>query len=111
LLEIITGKPAISKTEEKVHIVQWVGSMLLEKDVKDTVDPRLEGEFDIYSGKKALDTAMACVAPTSINRPTMNCVVMELKQCFENKITHSSDSSLTHSVSFDRISGESSLAR
>jgi hypothetical protein len=122
LLEIITGQPAISKTEEKIHIVQLVGSMLLERDVKDIVDPRLQGEFDIYSAKKALDTAMTCVALKSINRPTMRNVVKELKQCLENKITHSSDSSFSsfipeispstlNSVSFDRISGESSLAR
>ncbi|CAK8535887.1 unnamed protein product [Lathyrus sativus] len=119
LLEIITGQPAITKTEEKIHIIQWVGSMLVEREVKDIVDPRLQGEFDISSATKALDTAMACVAPASINRPTMKHVVMELKQCLEDKTIHPSDTSYTHesipsalnSVSFDRISGESSLAR
>ncbi|XP_050884242.1 putative leucine-rich repeat receptor-like protein kinase At2g19210 isoform X2 [Lathyrus oleraceus] len=121
LLEIITGQPAITKTEEKIHIIQWVGSLLVEREVKDIVDSRLQGEFDISSAKKVLDIAMACVAPTSINRPMMKHVVMELKQCLENKITRPCDSNYTHenetlsstlnSVSFDRISGESSLAR
>ncbi|XP_058780587.1 putative leucine-rich repeat receptor-like protein kinase At2g19210 [Vicia villosa] len=120
LLEIITGQPAITKTEEKIHIIQWVGSTLVEREIKDIVDPRLQGEFDISSATKALDTAMACVAPTSINRPSMKHVVMELKQCLENKITPPSESTYTHEslpsstldyVSFDRISGESSLAR
>ncbi|MCH79567.1 leucine-rich repeat receptor-like protein kinase, partial [Trifolium medium] len=119
LLEIITGQPAITKTEEKIHIIQWIGSMLVERDVKDIVDPRLQGEFDINNATKALDIAMACVAQTSINRPTMRHVVMELKQCFENKITDLSDSNDTHESllstlnyeSFDKISGESSLAR
>ncbi|CAJ2661142.1 unnamed protein product [Trifolium pratense] len=119
LLEIITGQPAITKTEEKIHIIQLVSSMLLENGVKDIVDPRLKGEFDINYATKALDIAMACVARTSINRPTMTHVVMELKQCFENKITDLPDSNYTpeslpdalNYVSFDRISGESSLAR
>lgn len=120
LLEIITGQPAITKTEERVHIIQWVGSMLLERELKDIVDPRLRGEFDIHLVKKVLDIAMVCVAPTSINRPTMNHVVMELKQCLENKITkqpsesnHTQESltSSLSSVSFYRISGESSLER
>jgi serine/threonine protein kinase len=70
LLEIITGQPAITKTENKIHIVQLVGDMLLEREVKDIVDPRLQGDFDINYATKALDTAMACVAQSSINRPT-----------------------------------------
>jgi len=119
LLEIITGQPAITKTENKIHIVQLVSDMLLEREVKDIVDPRLQGDFDINYATKALDTAMACVAQSSINRPTMRHVVMELKQCLENKITYPSESKCTYesfpsalySVSFDRISGESSLAR
>ncbi|KAI5413834.1 hypothetical protein KIW84_058109 [Lathyrus oleraceus] len=89
LPEITTGQPAITKRKEKIHIIQSVGSMLLEREVKDIVDPRLQGEFDISSAMKALDTAMACVAPTSINRPTMKHVVMELKQCLEDYYLHS----------------------
>jgi len=119
LLEIITGQPAIIKSEERAHIIQWVNSVLLEREISDIVDSRLQGEFDIDCVKKVLDTAMACVAPTSINRPTMSHVVNELKQCLSNEITppfdsdkgeSSSNSSIT--VSFDGIiSGESSLER
>jgi len=118
LLEIITGQPAITRSEEKTHIVQWVHSVLLEKEINDIVDSRLQGEFDIDSVKKVLDTAMACVAATSIHRPTMNHVVNELKQCFSNKMTPPFDSDDLESssnssiiVSFDGISGESSLER
>ncbi|RDX71291.1 LRR receptor-like serine/threonine-protein kinase IOS1, partial [Mucuna pruriens] len=118
LLEIITGQPAITKTEEKTHIIQWVGSTLLEREINDIVDSRLQGEFDIDSVKKVLDTAMACVATTSINRPTMSHVVNELKQCLAKKMIplsesddHESSMNSLTTVSFDRISGESSLER
>lgn len=118
LLELITGQPAVTKTEDKIHIIQWVSSLLLQREVKDIVDPRLQGEFDIDSAKKALDTAMTCVAPTSINRPTMSHVVMELKLCLPKKMSNQPEcdnnerlQSCLNSVSFDRISGESSLER
>ncbi|KAL2332306.1 hypothetical protein Fmac_019887 [Flemingia macrophylla] len=120
LLEIITGQPAITKTEEKTHIIQWVGSILLEREIYDIVDSRLQGEFDIDSVKKVLDVAMACVAPTSINRPTMSHVVNELKQPLllakgmtplSESEDHDSSTYSVSTVSFGGISGESSLVR
>ncbi|GMY34485.1 probable LRR receptor-like serine/threonine-protein kinase At1g05700 [Fagus crenata] len=81
LLEIITGQTAIIKNPEKVHVIQWVSPMLERGDVKNIVDPRLEGDLDINSVWKAIEVAMACVSPTSIERPTMTYVVIELEQC------------------------------
>lgn len=81
LLEIITGQTAIIKNPEKVHVIQWVSPMLERGDVKNIVDPRFEGDLDINSVWKAIEVAMACVSPTSIERPTMTYVVIELKQC------------------------------
>lgn len=118
MFEIITGQPAITKTEERTHIIQWVDSILLERGINDIVDSRLQGEFDIHHVKKALDTAKACVATTSINRPTMTHVVNELKQCFSKMMTtpsnsddHESSPNSFITVSFDGISGQSSLQR
>ncbi|XP_054782069.1 probable LRR receptor-like serine/threonine-protein kinase At1g05700 [Prosopis cineraria] len=109
LLEIITGQPAIAKTEEKPHIVQWVNLMLPESKIDDIVDSRLQGNFDTDSAGKALDTAMACVVPSSLNRPTMSNVVMELRQCLAMEIARGIHSKID--FSFGGISGESSLAR
>ena len=81
LLEIITGQTALIKNPEKVHVTQWVSSMLERGDVKNIMDPRLEGDLDINSVWKAIEVAMACVSPTSIERPTMTYVVIELEQC------------------------------
>lgn len=46
LSEIITGRPAVAKTQDRTHIVKWVKSMLQNGDVSNIVDPRLKlGRF------------------------------------------------------------------
>ncbi|KAF8388903.1 hypothetical protein HHK36_025584 [Tetracentron sinense] len=84
LLELITGLPAIiKKSSERIHIVQWVSPMLARGEIRNIVDHRLQSDFDINSVWKAIETAMACVPQTSIQRPTMNYVLSELKECLE----------------------------
>lgn len=102
LLEIITGQPAINRREENTHIIERVDSMAGEREIDDVVDSRLlRDEFSPNCARRFLDIAMACVASASMNRPSMSEVVMELKQCLEMEIH----------VSFDMISGQSSLER
>ncbi|KAI9107873.1 hypothetical protein K1719_021209 [Acacia pycnantha] len=106
LLEIITGQGAIIKDEEKTHIIRWVKNlMFVESKIKidDIVDSRLKGNFVTDSATKALDIAMACVEASSLNRPTMSQVMMELRQCLAVETACG--------FSFGGISGESSLAR
>ncbi|XP_028117514.1 putative leucine-rich repeat receptor-like serine/threonine-protein kinase At2g19230 isoform X3 [Camellia sinensis] len=85
LFELITGQPAIIKScdNENTHIVQWVMPMLERGEISNIVDPRLQGDFDSNSVWKTLETAMACVPSSSIQRPTMSRVVGELKECLE----------------------------
>ncbi|TXG46187.1 hypothetical protein EZV62_028315 [Acer yangbiense] len=56
-------------------------------DIKNVVDPRLHGDFDINSVWKAVEIAMACVSPNSAKRPTMAQVVMELNECLAIQTT------------------------
>ncbi|KAK0597275.1 hypothetical protein LWI29_023585 [Acer saccharum] len=81
LLELITSKTVIEKSHERIHISQWVSFMLAKGDIKNVVDPRLHGDFDINSVWKAIEIATACVSPNSAKRPTMAQVVMELNEC------------------------------
>ncbi|XVF26888.1 hypothetical protein REPUB_Repub14bG0058600 [Reevesia pubescens] len=80
LLEIITSRPVnvMTKTNESTHISQWVSSMLSNGDIKNVVDSKLQGEFDVASVSKTIELALACISPTSTARPTMNHVVKEL---------------------------------
>ncbi|KAK0597434.1 hypothetical protein LWI29_025208 [Acer saccharum] len=80
LLQIITSKPAIEKSEARTHIIEWVSFMLEKGDIKNVVDPRLQGDFDTNSVWRAVEVAMACVSQTSAKRPTMNQVVIDLNE-------------------------------
>ncbi|XP_021294722.1 LOW QUALITY PROTEIN: probable LRR receptor-like serine/threonine-protein kinase At1g05700 [Herrania umbratica] len=86
VLEIITGRPVISEiNNERTHISHWVSSMLSRGDIKNIVDPRLQGDFDVNSVWKAVEVAMTCVSPSSTRRPTMTQVVVDLNQCLSTK--------------------------
>ena len=58
-----------------------VSNVVGNGDVTSVVDPRLEDDFQVNSAWKAVEIAMACVSATSTKRPTMNMVVIELKDC------------------------------
>jgi hypothetical protein len=81
LLEIITCRPIIERSDENIHISQWVSFMLAKGDIKNIVDPRLQGAFNINSAWKVVEIAMLCISPTSTKRPPMSQVVVELKEC------------------------------
>ncbi|KAK7255516.1 hypothetical protein RIF29_28929 [Crotalaria pallida] len=100
ILEIITGQPAILKTQddEKIHISQWVSSMLSNGDIRNIVDSKLRGDFDNNSVWKAVEIGMACVSITSAKRPNMSDVVTELKECLaaeldRNRTNHYTENS------------------
>ncbi|KAI3763360.1 hypothetical protein L1987_53817 [Smallanthus sonchifolius] len=86
LLELITSRRAIS---EGIAITNWVKSSVEEGNVENIIDSRLETAW------RVVEIAIACVSPTSIKRPTMNDVVIDLKQCVEvEKIRQSESMSL-----------------
>jgi serine/threonine protein kinase len=85
LLELITGLPAVIKGKPSKHILEFVRPRLNKDDLSKVIDPRLEGKFDVNSGRKVLGLAIACTASTSIQRPTMSVVLAELKQCVQRE--------------------------
>lgn len=99
ILEIITCKPAISRIneEEKIHIRQWVNSLIAKGDIKSIVDPRLQEDFDANSVWKAVELAMACLSPTGNQRPTMSQVVMELSECLAAEMARANSGRGFHS--------------
>ncbi|XP_050232951.1 putative leucine-rich repeat receptor-like protein kinase At2g19210 [Mercurialis annua] len=111
LLEIITGKAAISKTS---HISQWVSSMLETGDIHRVADSSLNGEFEVNSAWKAVELAMACVATTSTRRPTMSQVVVELNEyCLKIEMARKRQGHIAqsyHSTEFMNVNVDSELS-
>ncbi|XP_038898672.1 LRR receptor-like serine/threonine-protein kinase IOS1 [Benincasa hispida] len=92
LLEIISCRPVISRSEENVHISKWVNSMVAQGDINGIVDERLGGKYDANSVWKAVEVALSCVSGNSARRPTMNQVVAELKSCLAMELERTPES-------------------
>lgn len=106
LLEMITNQPVIDQSRERSHIAQWVGFELNRGDITRIIDPNLHRDYGSRSVWKALELAMSCVNPSSVNRPNMSQVANELKECLasENSMRNmnmDSQSSPEVSISFD----------
>ncbi|KAG6665186.1 hypothetical protein CIPAW_02G143700 [Carya illinoinensis] len=91
LLKIITNRPAIERSQERTHVSEFVRSMLAKGDIKNMVDPRLHGNFNINSVWKAVEIAIGCVSPTAAKRPTMSQVVVDLKECMATELARVND--------------------
>ncbi|GKV36583.1 hypothetical protein SLEP1_g44696 [Rubroshorea leprosula] len=84
LLELISGQPAIIKQgkEDDIHIRRWICPLFDRGDIWCIVDPRLQGEFNINTARKAIKIAMSCVLPIR-QRPDMSHVLAKLKECLD----------------------------
>ncbi|KAD4982872.1 hypothetical protein E3N88_19543 [Mikania micrantha] len=100
LLELITGRPAISTN---IYVVHWVKSMVEKGSVENIIDPRLQGDFEVNTAWKVVELAMTCVDSSSVKRPTMKDVVMELKNCLDGAKPNNLDQNM--SLSFESIGG------
>ena len=91
MFELITGRPAIVRGPlRNNHILDWVYPLIERGDVQNIVDPRLEGEFNTNSAWKAIEIAMSCIPSLAIQRPNMNHVLSELKECLALEMTRGS---------------------
>ncbi|GLT31268.1 hypothetical protein SLA2020_060150 [Shorea laevis] len=84
LMELISGQPAIIRQgeEDDIHILRWICPLFDKGDIWSIVDPRLQGEFNINTARKAIKIAMSCVLPIR-QRPDMSHVLAKLKECLD----------------------------
>ncbi|THU46471.1 hypothetical protein C4D60_Mb09t05300 [Musa balbisiana] len=80
LLELITGQPPVVNDPENTHLVEWVRRRLEKGNIEDVFDPSVPQENAVNSAWKVANVALACAAHASSKRPTMNDVVMQLKE-------------------------------
>ena len=86
--------------------------MIKKGDTNQIVDPKLHGNYDTHYVWRALEVAMSCANPSSVKRPNMSQVIINLKECLASENTrisrnnqnmdsgHSSDQ-LNVTVTFD----------
>ncbi|KAK3011357.1 hypothetical protein RJ639_012066, partial [Escallonia herrerae] len=70
LLELITGRPALDKTQKS--LVMWAKPILDMKNVEELVDPLLAGAYDSEQMSRMLLTAACCLHQSSTDRPQMS---------------------------------------
>ncbi|XP_013618867.1 PREDICTED: probable LRR receptor-like serine/threonine-protein kinase PAM74 isoform X8 [Brassica oleracea var. oleracea] len=105
LLEMITNQPVIDQSRQKSHITQWVGFMLNRGDITKIMDPNLHKDYESRSVWRAIELAMSCVNPSSVNRPNMSQVANELKECLVPEKSKNMDSQSSHEVSMSFDTG------
>ncbi|ONI15689.1 hypothetical protein PRUPE_3G055800 [Prunus persica] len=111
LLEIITSRPVLTRTHERIHISQWVGFMLANGDINNIVDPRLEGNFNTNSVWKAVEIAMACVSVNAIKRPSISQVVVDLKECLATECARTNHSRVAELDNSNALMADNSIVR
>ncbi|KAI5336909.1 hypothetical protein L3X38_016178 [Prunus dulcis] len=111
LLEIITSRPVLMRTHERIHISQWVGFILANGDINNIVDPRLEGNFNTNSVWKAVEIAMACVSINAIKRPSMSQVVVDLRECLATECARTNHSRVAELDNSNALMADNSIVR
>ncbi|XVF74476.1 hypothetical protein PTKIN_Ptkin13bG0113300 [Pterospermum kingtungense] len=80
LFKLITGQSAILRgSEYNIYLPNWVSPIIQKADIQKIVDPRLQNKYNVNSAWKAVE--ISCVQLTSIQRPDMNHVSVESKEC------------------------------
>ncbi|KAI7733068.1 hypothetical protein M8C21_033425 [Ambrosia artemisiifolia] len=77
LLELITGRRAVDSSRQSLVI--WAKPFLEQSNVKELVDPRLEGKYEMIEVKRAMSAASACIHHLPSVRPNMKRVMQMLK--------------------------------
>ncbi|CAI8608066.1 unnamed protein product [Vicia faba] len=82
LFVLITGRQAIERAGgESIHILEWVSPIIEGGDIKNIVDPRLKGEFNINSAWKVVEIAMSCILQVAAERPDISQILTGLNEC------------------------------
>ncbi|MCO5559724.1 hypothetical protein L7F22_013325 [Adiantum nelumboides] len=82
LLEILTGRKAVDKTQpaDEQNLVEWAKPYLSDRSKTLLImDKRLEGQYSSRGAQKAAQIAYCCLSPEAKSRPTMKLVLRTLE--------------------------------
>ncbi|KAM1595801.1 hypothetical protein ACFX10_002046 [Malus domestica] len=79
VMEIITGRRPIDRSQPQPYVVEWLKSMVVEQKIACVVDPKMPEKPSPKELKRVLLVAYRCVDPDSEHRPQMGEVVHMLE--------------------------------
>ncbi|GLU04245.1 hypothetical protein SLE2022_214040 [Rubroshorea leprosula] len=81
LMEIISGRNPVdySRPAGEVNLVEWLKTMVTNRNAEGVLDPRLPEKPSIRALKRALLVALRCVDPNAQKRPKMGHVIHMLE--------------------------------
>ncbi|GKV36588.1 hypothetical protein SLEP1_g44700 [Rubroshorea leprosula] len=90
LLQLVTGKPAVitPEKEESINITFWIDALIKKGDIRQIIDPRLNGEFNISVARKVIKIAVSCVKPIK-ERPNISQILTNLEACLDIEVDYS----------------------
>ncbi|CAN6462021.1 unnamed protein product [Victoria cruziana] len=82
LLELISGEQPVivEQSGRSIHLSQWTRGYILKGNHEKVADPNLHGNYNVPSFWMVADMALQCTAQKRIERPSMNTVVMALRE-------------------------------
>nr|CAD1817577.1 unnamed protein product [Ananas comosus var. bracteatus] len=83
LLELISGHEPISSENFGINcrnIVAWARSHIESGNIQAVIDPALQDDYDMQSVWKIAETAIMCVKPQGLQRPTISEVVKDIQE-------------------------------
>ncbi|OAY68788.1 putative LRR receptor-like serine/threonine-protein kinase [Ananas comosus] len=83
LLELISGHEPISNENFGINcrnIVAWARSHIESGNIQAVIDPALQDDYDMQSVWKIAETAIMCVKPQGLQRPTISEVVKDIQE-------------------------------
>uniref|UniRef100_A0A7N0TXB7 non-specific serine/threonine protein kinase n=1 Tax=Kalanchoe fedtschenkoi TaxID=63787 RepID=A0A7N0TXB7_KALFE len=93
LLELVTGKPALIGGIHGISLLDWVLPQYNNGEIPSIVDERLHGNYSIDGAQNLLMIAISCLNSNAYERPGINEVLAELKQCLGKENIQSGTSS------------------
>ncbi|XP_028804713.1 probable serine/threonine-protein kinase PBL19 [Neltuma alba] len=83
LYEVLTGRRSLERNRPKMEqkLLEWVKHY--PADSKNSLDPRLEGQYSLNAARKVAKLADSCLSKSAKERPTMSQVVERLKQIIQ----------------------------
>ncbi|XP_054825608.1 nodulation receptor kinase-like isoform X2 [Prosopis cineraria] len=81
LLEIVSGREPLNtqRPRNEWNLVEWAKPYIRASKIDEIVDPSIKGGYHAEAMWRVVETALACIEPFSVHRPSMGDIVRELE--------------------------------